>query len=101
MRGRIVFGLAAALALTSCVRKVPTPESEQERHDLPVSMEDVQILELADQLLSSELLWNRVDTRECSPQATQFSLFCALHEACVQVLGKYEHRRAALQEVRF
>ena len=29
------------------------------------------------------------------------SLFCALQKACVDVLGSYDHRRAALQEVRF
>ena len=29
------------------------------------------------------------------------SLFCALQKACIDVLGAYDHRRAALQEVRF
>jgi hypothetical protein len=30
-----------------------------------------------------------------------YSLFCALHKSSVEVLGTYDHRRAALQEVRF
>jgi hypothetical protein len=30
-----------------------------------------------------------------------FSLFCALQKASIDVLGTYDHRRAALQEVRF
>lgn len=29
------------------------------------------------------------------------SLFCALQKACVDVPGSYDHRRVALQEVRF
>ena len=71
-----------------------------ERHDLPVTTEDVRILEAADQLPCSETVWNRVDTRRCPPQATYLSLFCALHQACIQVLGRYDHRRAALQHLR-
>ena len=62
--------------------------------------EDIQILELASSLLSDETRWNRADTRICMSDAPQLSLFCALHEACIQVLGTYDHRRAALQEVR-
>ena len=30
-----------------------------------------------------------------------WSLFCALQKASIEVLGKYDHRRVALQEVRF
>lgn len=61
----------------------------------------MRILERADAILSSDAVWNRADTRECPAGETTFSLFCALHDACVEVLGHYEHRRAALQEVRF
>ena len=32
---------------------------------------------------------------------TKHSLFCALAKASIKVLGKYEHRRVALQEVRY
>ena len=28
-------------------------------------------------------------------------MFCALQKACIDVLGAYDHRRVALQEVRF
>jgi hypothetical protein len=75
--------------------------SGEERHDLPATDDDVRILEGADAILSSEAVWNRVDTRECLEGAIQVSLFCALQKAAVNVLGKYDHRRAALQEVRF
>ena len=65
-----------------------------------VTSKDLQILELAKRSLSEETRWNRADTRTCLPGAAQLSLFCALHEACIEVLGSYDHRRAALQEVR-
>jgi hypothetical protein len=57
----------------------------------------------AAELLEDESAWNRADDRECADdEATgKRSLFCALQKACIEVLGKYDHRRVALQEVRF
>ncbi len=68
----------------------------------PVTTDDLRILEKADALLKDESAWNRNDDRACDDdRATgKFSLFCALETACTEVLGEYEHRRAALQEVR-
>jgi len=45
-------------------------------------------------------MWNRQDTRKCPPAATTLSLFCALHRASLKVLGRYDHRAQALEEVR-
>jgi hypothetical protein len=74
-----------------------------ERRDQPVTTEDLRILERADALLTNELAWNRNDDRACDDDkaAGKWSLFCALETACTEVLGEYNHRRAALQEVRF
>jgi hypothetical protein len=72
-----------------------------EDRDQSVSVTDVEILDKANALLVSESDWNRKDTRECPPDAQTLSLFCALHEASIEVLGSYDHRRVALQEVRF
>ena len=74
-----------------------------ERPNQPVTTEDLRILERADALLKDELVWNRNDDRECDDDraASKWSLFCALETACIEVLGDYDHRRAALQEVRF
>ena len=72
-----------------------------ERRDLPVAPEDLRILERADAILADEGRWDRKDDRVCSPGDTTWSLFCALERASVEVLGTYDHRRAALQEVRF
>ena len=41
------------------------------------------------------------DDRVCKPDDTAWSLFCALQRASVEVLGSNDHRRAALQQVRF
>jgi hypothetical protein len=70
-------------------------------HDRPVSEADVAILDHALRVLAGEAVWDRADDRECGPHDTTFSLFCALQKASIDVLGVYQHRRAALQEVRF
>jgi hypothetical protein len=57
----------------------------------------------ADELLRDESVWNRDDDRQCDDDEStgKRSLFCALRKACVDALGVYDHRRVALQEVRF
>jgi hypothetical protein len=77
--------------------------AELERRDQAVTADDVRILTRAAELLKNESMWNRADDRECADdEATgKRSLFCALQKACIDVLGSYDHRRAALQEVRF
>jgi len=79
-----------------------TPTSpDLERRDLPVTVQDLEILDRADAILSDEAKWNRQDDRICAHEDSTWSLFCALRRASVEVLGNYDHRRAALQEVRF
>ena len=81
-----------------------TPTSpELERRDQPVTEDDLRILVKADEILKDESVWNRNDDRVCDDDesAGRWSLFCALQKACIDVLGKYDHRRVALQEVRF
>jgi alpha/beta superfamily hydrolase len=74
---------------------------EVERRDQRVTHADLFILKRAAELLADETRWNRNDTRVCNANATTWSLFCALHDASIYVLGEYQHRRVALQEVRF
>ena len=107
------FGLTAALGAAVASGNVAahqqtapriTPTSpELERRDLPVTADDVRILARAVELLKDESVWNRADDRECTDDEAsgKRSLFCALQRACIDVLGAYDHRRAALQEVRF
>ncbi len=113
-RAILLMTITVALAATGCssvrvARPVPyvpaseyTPTSpDAERRDLPVTAEDLRILDRADAILSDQARWNRQDDRTCTPEDTTWSLFCALQRASVEVLGDYDHRRAALQEVRF
>lgn len=76
---------------------------ELERRDQAVTAEDLRILARASELLKDESVWNRADDRACADdEATgKRSLYCALEKACIDVLGTYDHRRVALQEVRF
>ena len=96
MKRTLALGLAAIAAAVAMGRGL-------ERRDQPVTADDVRILTKAAELLKDESAWNRADDRECTDdEATgKRSLFCALQKACIEVLGKYDHRRVALQEVRF
>lgn len=78
-----------------------TPELE--RRDRPPEPDDLRILRRAEELLHNESVWNRSDDRACvdDEHAGSRSLFCALHQASLDVAGQYVHRRVALQEVRF
>jgi hypothetical protein len=67
----------------------------------PVDQYDVMILDSANTLLSSESVWDRADDRKCEPQDEAFSLFCSLYFGSMNTIGEYQHRRTALQEVRF
>jgi hypothetical protein len=80
----------------------PTTDSLEQR-DLPVDQQDLAILTRAAELLEDPAHWNRDDDRLCEDDeaAGKRSLFCALQNATVAVLGTYDHRRVALQEVRF
>ena len=95
MRLRIVLALLATVAAAG------TSFGQEEERSPPVSSEDVAILLRAKELLPDEAHWNRHGDRNCLPDAKVLTLFCALHKASVEVLGEYDHRRAALQEVRF
>ena len=102
----LVLQLAAATGATQDTDQEPTftPTSpELEMRDRPVAEEDLQILIRADEILIDDAVWNREDDRICEDDelAGRRSLFCALQKACIEVLGAYDHRRVALQEVRF
>lgn len=62
---------------------------------------DIGIIDRAASLLARAEDGDRADDRDCGPDDQTFSLFCALKRASEEVIGAYEHRRTALQEVRF
>lgn len=79
--------------LVSCTRT-------HEQRDIEVSEIDLAILLNADKMLSDHSKWNSDKSRECSLNEN-LSLFCALMFSSIDVMDKYNHRQAALQEVRF
>lgn len=83
--------------------QITATSPQLEGRDQPVTADDVAILVRAEALLGDSAVWNRSDERECKDDeaAGKRSLFCALQKACIDVLGSYDHRRVALQEVRF
>ena len=67
----------------------------------PVTQADLRIVIRARELLDSPSKWNRADNRKCRAGAKTFSLYCALEVATTEVGRHFEHRGAALQEMRF
>lgn len=98
-----VAGLDLSTAAERQTPGITSTSPELERRDRAVTADDLRILTRAAVLLKDESGWNRADDRDCKDdEATgKRSLFCALQKACIDVLGTYDHRRAALQEVRF
>jgi len=102
MKRRLILLTVAALILVvvgGWVRQQMVIESREQ----PVTEDDLRILRRADALLRDASLWNRHDDRVCDDDEAsgKRSLFCALQKADKEILGNYQHRNVALQEVRF
>ena len=93
--------LVAALLLSSNATAQSSEPNDDGNVRPRVTAADLQIVKRAQEILSSESKWNRADNRICPTEAKKVSLYCALQMATIEVGGKAEHRRAALQEVRF
>lgn len=61
---------------------------------------DLEIVRKASTILSTESAWNRADNRRCPPNATTWSIYCALGKAEAEVTGGVHHRRPAAEVVR-
>jgi len=67
----------------------------------PVDRQDLMILDSAALRLSDVLVWDRADDRKCGLRDETFSLYCSLYFGSMDTIGEYQHRRTALQEIRF
>lgn len=78
-------------------------DTTDESPNLVFDSSDLKIIQRADSILSSPLIWNKQDERECKDDIStgRYSLFCALYKASIEITGVYVHRRAAMQIVRF
>ena len=61
---------------------------------------DGEIVRRADALLSSPVVWNRADNRQCPASATTWSIYCAMEHATIEVTCGFHHRRPAMELVR-
>jgi hypothetical protein len=95
----LVTVVLTVVVVASWARQQMTVESR----DQAVTEDDLRILRRADSLLKDVSVWNRDDDRVCADDdaAGKWSLFCALQKADREILGEYQHRNVALQEVRF
>ena len=90
--------LAGLLVCGAAAQEKPADDSDVRP---PVTPVDLKIVQRARALIPSEAQWNRADNRKCEPAAGTFSMYCALQQATLDAGLKFEHRGAALQEVRF
>lgn len=89
-----VLGLAGSLFAAACT----TGPSGYDIYR--VSENDVLILEGAKGLLANPDNWTRNEETQCNLEASSWTLFCALQKASYDVLGEFQLRRPALEEVR-
>lgn len=100
---QIAFFAVLAAVLSGCYQTengLVFGKPAYEEKNIEVSQVDLDILRKADALLNDEAAWKKDAVRVCAESAT-LNLYCALERASTEVTGKYEHRRPALQEVRF
>jgi hypothetical protein len=75
-------------------------------HEVPPNTVDARIIRRAAEILSNSSVWNRADNRKCSPDATQWSIYCAGVQAVEEITGGtgaghgIDHRRPALEVIR-
>jgi hypothetical protein len=75
-------------------------------HEVSPNASDAQIIRRAAEILSSSAVWNRADNRNCAPDATTWSIYCAGVKAVEEVTGGtggghgIDHRRPALEVIR-
>jgi len=78
-------------------------QENEENRNLVFDSVDLKIIKRADAILSDSLKWNKKDDRECADDIAtgNYSLYCALYKASIDITGEYVHRRPAMQIVRF
>lgn len=69
-------------------------------HEVAPGPLDAKILQRAAAILATTAVWNRADNRKCPPDASTWSVFCAMEKATAEVTGAVHHRRPAMEVVR-
>ena len=84
------------------IRKFSQEDAYLQGDSLHANTKDLEILDRALSLLNYGSNWNRLDNRVCNIFAYPYkwSLFCALHQASIDVDLEYRHLRPAIQAAR-
>ena len=96
---RVLALLATALIAFSAIAAAAEPADDSEVRP-PVTPLDLQIVRNARAILDTPAKWNRADNRKCPPDATKWSIYCAVEIAQRQVAGGFHHRRPAGELIR-
>jgi hypothetical protein len=69
----------------------------------PATEVDLEIIEMAEMLLSDSDNWHKDDDRKCADdiESNKWSLFCALKHSSIEKTGEYNHHNTAIQTARF
>ncbi len=69
----------------------------------PAAEVDIEIIEMAEELLADSSHWHKDDDRECEDdiESDRWSLFCALKHSSIVKMGEYNHHNTAMQTARF
>lgn len=100
MKQLLIFLTFVIFSLRIANAKNESKESTPTNIEIKVHEYDVKIIRRASKILSTQSLWNNKDNRECPHKAKVFSLYCALYKASVDINGEFDHRLAALEEIR-
>ena len=93
---------AGSLPVQLIMREFTPADAILQGDSLHAALTDIQILDRAIALLNNGKNWNRDDKRICDNSAYpyQWSLFCALHQASIDIDSEYKHLRPAIQSAR-
>jgi len=69
-------------------------------HEVAPNALDREIVRRAAAILTNDAVWNRADNRKCAPNATTWSIYCAVERASIDLIGAFHHRRPATELVR-
>lgn len=88
--------------LSMVIREFTPKDASLQGNTRTAGEPDVAIIVRARELLSEGRSWNRVDDRVCDNREYPYtwSLFCALHQASIEIGSQYEHLRPAMKAVR-
>jgi hypothetical protein len=91
-----------APAIQLVMRQFSEADAILQGDSLHASEKDLVILDRALALLNNGANWNHVDKRVCDNGSYPYkwSLFCALHQASIDVDSEYRHLRPAVQATR-